>query len=561
MISKKKHVQQLASLLQAKGLTDAVLSPGSRNGPLIHTLALSEKFSCRSIVDERSAAYFALGLVQKLQKPVVLICSSGTATLNYAPAVAEAWYLNIPLVVITADRPGYWIDQGENQTIRQEHIYNNFCKKEVSLPLGESEKELWFAGRMINETLNIATSGLPGPVHINVPLEEPLHELTDEELPEVKNIEATSVSAVLPDEELEKLAAVIDRSKKILLLAGQQYPDPEMDKTVAAIAAKTGAVVLKEHLSNMNGEHFTTNVDTLMTSLLSENMEAFRPDLLISLGGTFVSKPLKQFLRKNRPQNHWHLSPSGQYYDTYHSLDRIIEMEATPFFQQLLEKVSQKDNQYVLNWKAQEKQVKQIRDEFIDKADFCDLTVFCRISKSMPENSVLHLGNSSPVRYALICDAAKGVQYYGNRGTSGIDGSLSTAVGYASASEKVNTIILGDLSFFYDSNALWNKYIGSNLRIIVIHNGGGNIFSMIKGPAESPAFNQYFFAQNNISARGIANTFGLDYLKASDEKELVPALQQLYDPNREKAALLEIFTDAEKNAKVFRELFRKVKND
>ena len=168
MISTKKHVRQLVSLLNVKGITDAVISPGSRNGPLIHTLASSGKFNCRSIVDERSAAYFALGMALKLQKPVVLVCSSGTATLNYAPAVAEAFYQNIPLVVITADRPPYWIDQGENQTIRQDNIYRDFCKKEITLPIGESEKELWFAGRLINESLNTAVAGLPeiGRAHV-----------------------------------------------------------------------------------------------------------------------------------------------------------------------------------------------------------------------------------------------------------------------------------------------------------------------------------------------------------------------------------------------------------
>jgi 2-succinyl-5-enolpyruvyl-6-hydroxy-3-cyclohexene-1-carboxylate synthase len=560
MISTKKHVQQLAFLLQAKGITDVVISPGSRNGPLIHTLVLSELFNCRSIVDERSAAYFALGLAQALQKPVALVCSSGTAALNYAPSVAEAFYQNIPLVVITADRPGYWVNQGENQTIPQENIYRDFCKKEITLPLGESEKELWFAARLINETLNTSVSGLPGPVHINIPLEEPLHDLMDENLPPAKVIEATDLKTILPEAELGKLAEIINNSEKILILAGQQTPNSELEKILADFSKKTGAVVLKEHLANLNHPAFCSNVDTLITSLLSENKTDFRPDLLITFGGTCVSKPLKQFLRQNKPENHWHLSLSCQYYDTYQSLTRIIALEATSFFLQLSEKAISKDNRYLQRLQKKEQQVKKLRDEFMQKAGFCDLAVFSAILKNIPENTVIHLGNSSPVRYALICDSARNVQYYGNRGTSGIDGSLSTAVGFASASDKINTIILGDLSFFYDSNALWNNYINKNLRIIVIHNGGGNIFSMIKGPGESPAFNKFFFTENKTSAKCVAQTYELDYFQACDESELEKQLHSFDSAKQQKAAILEIFTDAELNAKVFRGLFKKVKN-
>ena len=559
MISNKKHIQQLAAILLTKGFTDVVISPGSRSGPLVHTFAGSGKFNCRSVVDERSAGYFALGLAQAKQKPVALVCSSGTATLNYAPAVAEAFYQNIPLILLTADRPAYWIDQGENQTIRQNNIYRNFCKKEITLPMGESEKELWFAGRIINETLNIAVTGTPGPVHINIPLEEPLHELLDEDLPDVKIIESTEIQPLLPENELKKLAAIFNKAEKVLILAGQQFPNAQLEKMLVEFSKKTGAVVVKEHLANLNSPQFMESVDILMTSLLSENPEDFRPDLLITFGGSFVSKPLKQFLRKNKPENHWHLSLSGQHYDTYQSLTRVINMETADFFAQLSEQMISKEKVYFNRWKVKEQQVNKVREEFISQVDYSDLKVFDVIQKKIPENSVVHLGNSSPVRYALVCEAAKNVEYFGNRGTSGIDGSLSTAVGFASESETINTIILGDLSFFYDSNALWNKYIKVNLRIIVIHNGGGNIFSMIKGPGESPAFNEFFFTENKTSAKGIAQTFGLDYFRAENEADLEQELKKFWSPAQSKAAVLEIFTDAEMNTKVFRQLFKEVK--
>ena len=559
MISTKKHIQQLASLLLAHEIDDIIISPGSRNGPLTHTFAGSGLFNCRNIVDERSAAYFAMGLAQAKQKPVVIVCSSGTATLNYAPAIAEAFYMNVPLIVLTADRPDYWIDQAESQCIRQDNIYQNFTKKGIRLPLGETEKELWFAARQINECLNLATAEIPAPIHINIPMEEPLHEIEDEKLPSVKIIEQAKTESILNSAELNQLASIFNQTTKILILAGQQMPNPGLENQLAELVKKSGAVVLKEHLANLNHPVFCSSIDTLMASLLTDKLENFQPDLLISFGGQFVSKSLKQFLRKYQAKNHWHLSLSGEYFDTYQSLTKVIKLDAADFFTQLPVENNSIGKIYFDRWKKKGKQVLQLRNEFMQKTGFYDLSVFEQIQTAIPENSSIHLGNSSPVRYGLILDPVKNCHYFGNRGTSGIDGSLSTAVGFASESEKINTIILGDLSFFYDSNALWNKYIGSNLRVIVINNRGGNIFSLIKGPDESPAFQEHFFTENKFKAEGIAKTFELDYFKAENKEELEIALSDFYSPQQQKAAVLEIFTNAEINTQQFRELFKYVK--
>jgi 2-succinyl-5-enolpyruvyl-6-hydroxy-3-cyclohexene-1-carboxylate synthase len=559
MISNKKHIHQLAALFLKKGITDIVISPGSRNAPMIHTFHGTAGFNCRNVVDERSAAYFALGLSLSKQKPVAIVCTSGTATLNYAPAIAEAFYQNIPLIVLTADRPDYWIDQLESQCIRQEGIYRNFVKKEVNLPLGESEKELWFAARQINECLNLAVSGNPAPVHINIPLEEPLHQLMDAELPEVKDILVASVKPKISEIELSGLAEIIGQSKKIMVLAGQLNPNPALEKNLAAFVAKTGAVVLHEHLSNVSNPDFCGSIDTILAAIVDENSTGYNPDLLISFGGQFVSKSLRQFLRNAKPAEHWHLSLGAGHFDAYQLLTKVIQTEATDFFGSLAGQEIQASPDYLQLWKSKQNQVNQLCDEFVVNCEFSDLKAFELIGKNIPENSVVHLGNSSPVRYALIHDRVKQAEYYGNRGTAGIDGCLSTAVGFASESKKINTVIVGDLSFFYDSNALWNKYIGLNLRIIVIHNGGGNIFSMIKGPGETPAFRQHFFTENTYKAEGLARAFGLEYFSASNENELKQGLTEFYSPER-KAAVLEVFTDAEVNVKVFRELFKRLKH-
>lgn len=559
MISDKKHIHQLAALLLKKGITDIVISPGSRNAPMINTFSGIPEFNCPNIVDERSAAYFALGLSLARQNPVALVCTSGTAALNYTPAVAEAFYQNIPLIVITADRPDYWIDQAESQCIRQENIYRNFTKKGVSLPLGESEKELWFAARQINECLNLAVSGTPAPVHINIPLEEPLHQLVEVQLPKVKEIEQIETQFGFAENELVQLVETIRQSKKILILAGQLNPNPGLENTLAELVAKTGAVVLHEHLSNLSDTGFCGSIDMLMAAIQNENPEDFAPDLLITFGGQFVSKSLKQFLRKNKPLQHWHLSLGGEHFDTYQSLTKVIKSDAADFFGALSAQVQSSDKTWLQQWKSTEDKVNQLRDEFIENLEFSDLKAFELIGQKIPENTVIHLGNSSPVRYALIHQRVENAMYFSNRGTAGIDGCLSTAVGFASDSDKLNTIILGDLSFFYDSNALWNKYIGANLRIIVIHNGGGNIFGMIKGPSDSPAFEEHFFTGNTHKAEVLAKAFGLDYFKAENEAELTQALDEFYSPEQQQAALLEVFTDAEVNTRVFRELFSLVK--
>lgn len=560
MISEKKHIQLLAALMLKKGITDIVISPGSRNAPMINTFVGRPEFNCRNIVDERSAAYFALGLALKTQNPVALVCSSGTATLNYAPAVAEAFHQNIPLILLTADRPEYWIDQAENQCIRQEKIYSNFSKKNIILPLGASEKELWYAARQINECLNVAVLGSPGPVHINIPLEEPLHTFIEAELPEVKLIETSDSIPVISENEFNRLSEKIQKASKILVVAGQQNPNPGLENSLLAFSGKSGAVVLTEHLSNLSAEPFCNSIDLLMPAILDDDTEAFQADLLISFGGTLVSKSIKQFLRKFKPTQHWHLSLSGEHFDTYQSLTNVIIADVGDIFDGLAERIQQKGDNYKQLWQNKGNRVKQLRNEFIRATDFSDLKVFELLANFIPANSVIHLGNSSPVRYALICDPVQNAMYFGNRGTSGIDGCVSTAVGFACNSEKINTVIVGDLSFFYDSNALWNKYLSDKLRIIVIHNGGGNIFSLIKGPGESSAFKQHFFAENTHKAESLAKAFGLDYFSAGNEEELGGALKEFYSTLQEKIALLEIFTNADINTKTFRGLFQHCKS-
>ncbi len=568
MISTKRHVQQLASLFLSKKIFDIVLCPGSRNGPLIHTLAGCGQFDCRVIVDERSAGYFALGLAQVKRKPVVIVCSSGTAAVNFSPAVAEAFYQNIPLVVVTADRPAYWIDQLENQCINQTKLYRNFIKQSCSLPLEESDCQLWHGARLINEILNRAVADGPGPVHINIPLEEPLHRTVDGPLPDVKVVGDANTRIQLDEKALASVAEEIRRADKILVLAGQSPGNAALDSALALFAQKTGAVIVAEHLANLTVpcDCFCVCPELVLGSVSHDDAAVFQPDLLITCGRHLVSRRIREFLRAHKPHTHIHVDAGGGHMDTYQALTRVCAMPPALFFEQLAGmQIPKAPGDYAGTWKNQEDQALHRYQHYLDRAPFSDFTACARILNTVPEHSVIHLGNSSTVRYAVLTPGIKGVACFGNRGTSGIDGSVSTAVGYASSCLQINTLILGDLSFFYDANGLWNRYLGGNLRIVLLNNGGGNIFSFVEdlagrtGKENQAVFQNCFFVGHSAKAKDLASAFGLDYLQADSDSRLDKALEKFYNPDRTVPTLLEVFTDARTNTEVFKGLFSDIK--
>jgi len=560
MITDKKHIQQLASLFLQKGITDVVISPGSRNAPLINQFFGLPEFTCLNVVDERSAGYQALGIALAKRKPVVVVCTSGTAAINYGPAIAEAFYQKIPLVVLTADRPRRWVDQADGQTVRQENLFENHTLKSISLAEAERDDDFRHNNLQINETLNLVLSGNPGPVHINIPLGEPLYGFSDEELPRFRNIESCSFHAQLPSNELDKLAERWNASTRKMVIVGQLSPDERINSLVQKLAENPGTVVLAEHLTNLSGEHLVHAADVAVAAISPEEKTEFQPEILLTFGQQIVSKRLKLFVRANQPQEHWHISVSGEHTDTYNSLSLVISLDAFSFLNTFVPKIKNTASNYRNIWKAKEQKVLQNQNHFLNDAPFCDLTAFKIVAELIPEHSVVHLGNSSSVRLMQMFEPTEGCEYYGNRGTSGIDGSLSTAVGFAMSSVKMNTLVLGELSFFYDSNALWNQHFPQNIRIIVLNNGGGNIFRLIGGPRQSPALNEHFVAQHNLKAEGLAKAFNMNYLKAENQIELSTALNTIFAPGFLGPVILEILTDGEISASVFQECYENLKN-
>ncbi len=559
MFSNKTNILQLASLMLQYGIRHVVLSPGSRNAPLIHTFTQHSDFTCYTMVDERSAAFFALGLSQKLQQPVAACCTSGTALLNYGSAIAEAFYQEIPLLVISADRPEAWIGQADGQTIPQNGAFAAITKKSVQLPEPTNDTDEWYCNRLINEALIQLTANGNGPVHINVPLSEPLYQFTITALPEVRKITFHTAKEQV---ETEQFQSVWNASSKRMIVVGQLPPENGLDNVLASLLKKGDAVVLAEHIGNVHFPQQIANFDLVLASLSEEESNSFAPDLLITLGGHLTSKRFKQLLRKHKPQHHWDIRPDGKVKDTFQTLTDLIPANAADFLQQLTESIARPEDkvkEFSNLWQEKSIAVDQEVTRFLKEAPFSDLTVINTFIQNLPQQSTLHLSSSAPIRYAQISNLNPTISVLSNRGTNGIDGSMSTAVGYAAANEGMTFLLIGDLSFFYDINALWNKQISKTLRILLVNNGGGNMFHLINGPQQSAAMEDYIACHHSESAKDRVLAFGLHYLSATNFDELERCLPYFCNPDEDYPLVLEVFTHTETNAYVFNRLFEALK--
>lgn len=542
-----QHLADLVALNRLKGIVDAVVSPGSRNAPLIRLLSEDAGFNLVSIVDERSAGYFALGMALALQKPVLLVCTSGTAVLNYGPALAEAFYQHVPLIAITADRPEELIGQQDNQTINQIRVFQNYTKGflQVQRP-GCAGYEAASQHRQIDWLLNQAVTGIAGPVHLNVPIEEPLYV----GVPVPATVKVTSAfkpSRLSLGEEVKQNWA---GASKRLIVCGQEPLNEQLTAILNHLASTKQAVVLAEPIANIRGENIFNPVDRLLMAVSELETDSLKPDLLISLGGPVVSKRLNSWLRKQHDLCHYRLTPENDQIDTYQNLTSALIGNPGEYLSDFADLTCISCPDYYSDWNEIRRKSNLIMDERLPKLPFSDLTVMGVISSALPKDCILHLGNSSPVRYALLFELGFCHQVLSNRGVSGIDGCLSTAVGFASCSEKLNVLILGDLSFLYDSNGLWNRNLPQNLRIIVINNQGGGIFRLLQGPTKQSGFESYIEAFHKVDIGQLTAAFGLSYMKASCIDELESCLDRLFQHDRG-ITLLEVRTLREDNAPIY----------
>lgn len=556
-----KQLHLLAEILVAKGISHVVASPGSRNAPAMVVFNRKSGLELISIADERSAGFYALGMAQQLNKPVALLCTSGTAALNYAPALAEAYYQKIPLLAITADRPEVWIDQGDGQTIRQRNVFAGYVRKSFHLPNHINDAEsLWLFKRLSSEAIDRTTLPAPGPVHLNLPLSEPLYDIvwTTEQIP-ITIPSVTATETQVSEHAMQELSRIWNASSSKIILAGQMNADAELSLLLTQITEDPSVALLSETTSNLNVPDAISCIDRAIEGIGDDEMGNYSPSLLLTIGGAVVSKKIKSLLRKMKPKHHWHINADTDdfHLDTYQSLTQTIPVSAKIFLQQLLAHTTKKESNFKKLWHKRNHLHEERHKLFVESAPYSDLKVYETLFREMPREGHLHLSNSTPVRYAQLFEKASRFSTWSNRGTSGIDGCVSTAAGAAEICPEITTVITGDIGFFYDSNALWNSHLSPRLRIIVINNGGGNIFRVIPGPDKYEELEDYIETAHNLNAEGLTKNFGVNYYLAHSPEQLEAVLSPFYkQQENNKPALLEVFTENKLSAQVLNDYFK-----
>ena len=560
--SNKLIVQSIVSACVAFGIKRVVICPGSRNAPF--SIAFDNHPTIQTFVvhDERSAAFFALGMIDELNEPVALVCTSGSAIQNFSPAVSEAFYRELPLIVLSADRPKAWVDQGDGQTIRQENVLKDHVNYFLDLTDDQTSEEYqWFAKRELNTAFLHALNDWKAPIHINVGLHEPLYDTSEISVTPFDKREEVSFNSMFQAETQEKIKNSL--SSKILVLCGQMPVNSQLQNLLIRFSFNSNVALLVENTSNVSHNNFVHCIDRTLNMISEDKMAEFKPDLLITLGGAVVSKKIKSFLRILAPKEHWKVGTSFPYMDTYQCVTHIFKLNPIDFFQQVSAlEYPQITLNYGALWRQKDLIAKDKANDILDQLSYSDMRIFDLIFQFIPNDCVLHMANSSVVRYCQLFDPIAGVQYRGNRGTSGIDGSTSTAAGSSVVNpNKLHVLISGDVSFFYDSNALWNTYLGGNFCIILINNSGGGIFRIIPGPSTSAQRDTYFEATHSTDAKGICESYNIDYQSTDTLENCQELLSNFFlTTGKDRPRLIEIKTPREENATILDTYFSYLKS-
>lgn len=544
MYSNHVNVNILTALLVKHGVQYAVVCPGSRNAPIVHNLDACPSITCFPVTDERSAGFYALGICQQTGSPVAVCVTSGTALLNVAPAVAEAAYQHLPLVLISADRPRQWIGQLDGQTLPQPGALDRFVRRTVDLPEPHDKESHWYCNRLVNEALIEAQRGSQGPVHINVPLTEPLYDFTIDRLPEERSIQLLSPLSSHGNAEctavVHPMLERLHQASRPIVVVGQMKPGGlplgEIDRL------RQEYPVFIEPLGGQGSSH----LDEVMAMVDDE--ERFLPDFIIYVGDTLVSKRAKSFLRHAKAAECWIVNPEGEVHDTFMNLTGVVQAQPRDVLAQIK---GHGNVAYTQLWESLFVKAKMhLRDFHPDYSQMLAVELLEERMKLHDPASVVHYANSMSVRLGNIFSWH---HVYCNRGVNGIEGSLSTAAGYSLVSKENVYCVIGDLSFFYDQNALWNQNLRGNLRILLLNNGCGGIFSKFDGLRKSPARKGMVMASHHTTAEGICQENHISYYSADHVGALSNLMDTLMSPDAERPVLLEVFTDAERDMHVYQE--------
>lgn len=561
MTTDKAFCREIAALLAAHGVADAVLCPGSRNAPLIVAISREPRIRAVTVIDERSAAFIVLGMASALGRPVALVCTSGSAVLNFAPAVAEAYYRQVPLIVISADRPAEWIDQDDSQTIRQIGILANIVKYSCNVPVergeGINSPLGWYANRTVNDALLTAAAQPAGPVHINVQLDVPLGSMVD--CPPCK---PRAIDTVKPQNELSssQLSALVDElaGKRVLVVAGFMSPNPRLSEALGRLASLPNFAVMHEAQANIRIGAIP-KIDSVLSILNEEEKADLLPDVVITLGGSLVSRFIKKWMRTGSYVNggrlrHWHVGCQPHSVDCFMCLEKRIEMEAVAFTSQLAEAVVPCQSDYAGLWAQAVAKADALDEAYAERAPWSDYKAMSMLMPRIPEDWHLQLSNGTAVRYAQLFDYSRIARIDCNRGVSGIDGCTSTAIGAASVTEGVTLLVSGDMSCQYDVGALSATCITPRFKMAVLNNGGGGIFRFIDATSRLPELEERFCCQVNLPLRQLAEAYGFAYFRAASTDEFEQAWP-LFAAECERPAILDIITPSNASADILKSYF------
>ena len=541
MYTELKVYQMIISMLKNYNIKNCVLSAGSRNVPFVHSVEKDSFFNCYSVVDERSAGYYALGLAQEQKAPVVISCTASTASCNYYPAVAEAFYQNIPLIILTSDRNPTMLGQREDQMIDQVGMFDRHVKKSVNLPIIHDEDDEYYCERLLNEAFLEMTHHIPGPIHINIPMKSYNNSFNIKELPYVKKINRLDLET--DEKEWNKKIDELKSSKRIMLICGQkEYVSEKLQDEIKCFFDKYNCVVIMDHMSNIDFEKgINPTVGFDGKYITSKKMKELLPDLVISFGGQVFSG-IKPELRKfYKEVKHWSIQPDGKVVDLFKSLDTIFECSEEKFFEIINKSENVKNDMNYYN----------IINDYINSIkypdfDYCHIYAIKNVVERIPENSILHLSINDSVRISNFFKIKKNINVSANIGTYGIDGPISTFIGHSVMSENQAFLIVGDLAFFYDMNALRLNSIRNNMHILLINNHGGSEF-YYNGTWLDKYSDLHTTARHKTQAEGWALSNNFKYLKANNKEEFDNQIK-VFMAQSDKPILFEVFTEMSTDA-------------
>lgn len=545
MYTEVKSYQYVIALFKKYGVRNCVLSPGSRNLPFVHSVEQDDYFRCYSVVDERSAGYFALGLAQELNEPVVISCTSSTASCNYYAPVAEAFYQNVPLIVLTSDRDQRMVGQWEDLLIDQVGMYDRHVRKSVNLPVIKDANDEIYCKRLINEALlEMNHNGAKGPIHINIPTDTYNRSFVVKSLPDVAKVERIGMNNIV---ELQRKKETLLNSNRVLVICGQQYAvSDKLKEQLKMFHEKYNCTILAEHMSNVDLD-CTFNPSIIMdTNYITPSMwDELKPEIVLTLGGQIFSGVKEQLKNHRGSFQHWSIQPRGEVVDCFKSLNVIFEAEAVDILTFL-----NTDVNTVNNGEYDSLFEKEINNVKYPDFRYSHVYAIKNLVERLPEESVLHLSINDSIRIANFFKLPKGVHTYANIGTHGIDGCMSSFIGQSAGVDKPAFLVIGDLAFFYDMNSLKLASVGKNVHILLINNGGGSEFYYNK---IQQGDDRHTTAKHHTKAEGWARECGIKYLSAVDKTSFDSCIDEFIG---EGPVLMEVFSDMKEDAEVIHEFYQ-----